>query len=158
MTGKLYDYLFNIILGTELVTGNSVQELAPEHYPYTISVVAFLDCTWYAISASLKNGSECLLQQYLETVWSMFVFHVMQVPVSVGVTAYEAAALFSGRRVIASTGEQGKDFTVLQLMIYCVFGVLAGVVGGMWTIYKHFLVIHYNNQGFIMIFLIKIDL
>ena len=61
----------------------------------------------------------------------MLVFLVMQVPVSVGVTAYEAAALFSGRRVIASTGEQGKDFTVLQLIIYCVFGVLAGVVGGM---------------------------
>ncbi|KAG5018763.1 hypothetical protein AAZX31_06G078400 [Glycine max] len=60
-----------------------------------------------------------------------WVLNLLQVPVSVGVTAYEAAALFSGRRVIASTGEQGKDFTVLQLIIYCVFGVLAGVVGGM---------------------------
>lgn len=58
-------------------------------------------------------------------------FRVIQIPVSVGVTAYEAAALFSGRRVIASTGEEGKDFSVLQLIVYCVFGILAGVVGGM---------------------------
>ncbi|KAG5031086.1 hypothetical protein JHK82_014699 [Glycine max] len=65
-------------------------------------------------------------------VWVSFLaLQIAKVPVSVGVTAYEAAALFSGRRVIASTGEQGKDFTVLQLIIYCVFGVLAGVVGGM---------------------------
>lgn len=55
----------------------------------------------------------------------------MQIPVSVGVTAYEAAALFTGRRVIASTGDQGKEFTSLQLIIYCVFGVMAGIVGGL---------------------------
>lgn len=55
----------------------------------------------------------------------------MQIPVSVGVTAYEASALFSGRRVISSTGDQGKTFTVLQLTIYCIFGVLAGIVGGL---------------------------
>ncbi|BAT78310.1 hypothetical protein LR48_Vigan561s004600 [Vigna angularis] len=60
-----------------------------------------------------------------------WVLNLLQIPVSVGVTAYEAAALFSGRRVIASTGEEGKNFTVLQLIIYCVFGILAGVVGGM---------------------------
>lgn len=55
----------------------------------------------------------------------------MQIPVSVGVTAYEAFALFTGRRVIASTGDDGKDFTVLQLMVYCFFGVSAGLVGGL---------------------------
>ncbi|CAJ1973863.1 unnamed protein product [Sphenostylis stenocarpa] len=93
--GNLYEYLFNIVLGTELVTGNSVQELPPEHYSDT----------------------------------SFFAF--AKVPVSVGVTAYEAAALFSGRRAISSTGQDGKDFTVLQLIIYCVFGILAGLVGGM---------------------------
>lgn len=39
--------------------------------------------------------------------------------------------LFTGRRVIASVGDQGKEFTVFQLVIYCVFGMLAGIVGGM---------------------------
>lgn len=55
----------------------------------------------------------------------------MQIPISVGVTAYEASALFSGRKVISSTGDQGKDFTAFQLIIYSVFGILAGVVGGL---------------------------
>ncbi|ESW09174.1 hypothetical protein PHAVU_009G106400 [Phaseolus vulgaris] len=71
-------------------------------------------------------------ETYTTTCSTLYwVLNLLQVPVSVGVTAYEAAALFSGRRVIASTGEEGKDFTVLQLTIYCVFGILAGVVGGM---------------------------
>lgn len=61
----------------------------------------------------------------------MFHMLYMQIPVSVGVTAYEAAALFTGRRVIASTGDQGKEFTSLRLIIYCVFGVMAGIVGGL---------------------------
>lgn len=61
----------------------------------------------------------------------MFYMFYMQIPISVGVTAYEATALFTGKRVIASVGDQGKEFTVIQLAIYCVFGMLAGIVGGM---------------------------
>ena len=61
----------------------------------------------------------------------MFYMLHIQIPIAVGVTAYEATALFTGRRVIASTGDQGKAFTVGQLVIYCVFGVLAGIVGGL---------------------------
>jgi len=115
LTGNLYDYLFNIVLGTELVTGNSVQVFPPQHLLLYKSVKKMVPNACYNILKPFK-------------AW---LFHVMQVPVSVGVTAYEASALFSGRRVIASTGEEGKDFTVLQLTIYCVFGILAGVVGGM---------------------------
>ncbi|KEH35991.1 hypothetical protein MtrunA17_Chr3g0139621 [Medicago truncatula] len=43
----------------------------------------------------------------------------------------KATALFTQRRVIASAGDQGKAFTVGLLIIYCVFGVLAGIVGGL---------------------------
>ncbi|XP_020217323.1 sulfite exporter TauE/SafE family protein 3 isoform X2 [Cajanus cajan] len=71
-------------------------------------------------------------ETYTSTCSTLYwVLNLLQVPISIGVTAYEAAALFSGRRVIASTGDEGKDFTVLQLVIYCVFGILAGLVGGL---------------------------
>ncbi|KAJ6406356.1 hypothetical protein OIU84_009972 [Salix udensis] len=44
---------------------------------------------------------------------------------------YEAVSLYKGHRIIASKGAGGINFTVLQLVIYCLFGVLAGVVGGL---------------------------
>ncbi|XP_015945726.1 sulfite exporter TauE/SafE family protein 3 [Arachis duranensis] len=74
-----------------------------------------------------------IIKEYYTTTCSTayWVLNILQIPVSVGVTAYEASGLFSGRRVISSTGDEGKNFTVLQLFIYCVFGLLAGVVGGL---------------------------
>ncbi|XP_048332262.2 sulfite exporter TauE/SafE family protein 3 [Ziziphus jujuba] len=60
-----------------------------------------------------------------------WVLNLMQVPVSVGVTLYEAVSLYNGRRVIASKGESGTNLKVHQLILYCAFGVLAGIVGGL---------------------------
>lgn len=56
---------------------------------------------------------------------------VLQIPVSVGVTLYEAVNLYKGRRIIASKGDEGTDFQVHQLILYCFLGVVAGVVGGL---------------------------
>ncbi|MED6109293.1 hypothetical protein PIB30_032059 [Stylosanthes scabra] len=74
-----------------------------------------------------------IIKEYYTTTCSIayWVLNILQIPVSIGVTSYEAYGLFSGRRVISSTGDDGKHFTVLQLFIYCVFGLLAGVVGGL---------------------------
>jgi len=58
-------------------------------------------------------------------------FVVFQIPVSVGVSMYEAVSLYKGHRIIASKGTEGTNFRVLQLVIYCLFGILAGVVGGL---------------------------
>ncbi|KAK1367744.1 Transmembrane protein TauE like protein [Heracleum sosnowskyi] len=60
-----------------------------------------------------------------------WVLNSLQVPVSVGVSLYEAVGLYTGRRVIASNGESGTHVGVGQLFVYCFFGVLAGVVGGL---------------------------
>ncbi|XP_021894891.1 sulfite exporter TauE/SafE family protein 3 [Carica papaya] len=60
-----------------------------------------------------------------------WVLNLMQIPVSLGVSGYEAVSLYRGRRVIASKGDQGTNFQVHQLALYCFFGVLAGVVGGL---------------------------
>ncbi|KAK9032241.1 hypothetical protein V6N11_056515 [Hibiscus sabdariffa] len=60
-----------------------------------------------------------------------WVLNLMQIPVSVAVTVYEAVGLYKGHRVIASKGEHGTNFTVYELISYCFFGVLAGIVGGL---------------------------
>ncbi|KHG13748.1 Flavonol synthase/flavanone 3-hydroxylase [Gossypium arboreum] len=54
-----------------------------------------------------------------------------KIPVSVAVSAYEAVSLYKGNRAIASKGEQGSNFQAHQLVSYCFFGVLAGIVGGL---------------------------
>ncbi|XP_020097854.1 uncharacterized protein LOC109716716 [Ananas comosus] len=70
-----------------------------------------------------NNTSNCSI--------SYWTLNMLQIPVAVGVTGYEAFSLFTGRRVIASKGDEGANFRVLQLFLYCFFGVLAGVVGGL---------------------------
>lgn len=50
---------------------------------------------------------------------------------SLGVAGYEAVSLYMGKRVISSKGNEEIGFTVLQLVSYCLVGVLAGVVGGL---------------------------
>ncbi|GMI95042.1 hypothetical protein like AT2G25737 [Hibiscus trionum] len=60
-----------------------------------------------------------------------WVLNLMQIPVSVAVTLYEAVGLYKGHRVIASKGEHGTNFTAYELFGYCFFGVLAGIVGGL---------------------------
>ncbi|OUZ99964.1 Transmembrane protein TauE like [Macleaya cordata] len=62
---------------------------------------------------------------------SYWVLSSMQIPVSVGVTLYEAVGLYNGKKAIASMGEAGTDWKVHQLIFYCFVGVLAGVVGGL---------------------------
>ncbi|KAF7150483.1 hypothetical protein RHSIM_Rhsim02G0182100 [Rhododendron simsii] len=60
-----------------------------------------------------------------------WVLNLLQIPVSVGVTLYEAINLYKGRRVIASKGDDGTNWKVHQLLLYCASGVLAGIVGGL---------------------------
>ena len=61
----------------------------------------------------------------------LFLFFVIQFPVTFGVSAYEAVNLYKGKRVIASKGEDGTNWKVHQLVLYCSCGILAGVVGGL---------------------------
>ncbi|XWS17737.1 hypothetical protein CRYUN_Cryun33cG0093000 [Craigia yunnanensis] len=60
-----------------------------------------------------------------------WVLNLLQIPISLGVSLYEAVSLYKGRRVIASKGDQGTNWQVHQLATYCAFGVLAGIVGGL---------------------------
>ncbi|XP_038985028.1 sulfite exporter TauE/SafE family protein 3-like [Phoenix dactylifera] len=62
---------------------------------------------------------------------SYWILDLLQIPVSVVVASYEAVSLYRGKRVIASKGDEGTNWRVLQLFLYCATGVLAGMVGGL---------------------------
>ncbi|XP_008792340.2 sulfite exporter TauE/SafE family protein 3-like [Phoenix dactylifera] len=64
------------------------------------------------------------------SIW-FWVLNLLQIPVSMAVTLYEAISLYNGKRVIASNGHEGTNWKVHQLFIYCSLGVLAGIVGGL---------------------------
>ncbi|XP_010249715.1 PREDICTED: uncharacterized protein LOC104592187 [Nelumbo nucifera] len=60
-----------------------------------------------------------------------WVLNLLQIPIAVVVSGYEAISLYRGRRVIASKGDAGTNWKVHQLILYCSCGVLAGMVGGL---------------------------
>ncbi|KAF8407052.1 hypothetical protein HHK36_006177 [Tetracentron sinense] len=71
-------------------------------------------------------------QHYTTTCSTVYwILNMLQVPVAVGVTLYEAVSLYKGRRVIASRGEEVTNWRVHQLILYSFCGILAGVVGGL---------------------------
>ncbi|KAK6119523.1 hypothetical protein DH2020_046734 [Rehmannia glutinosa] len=65
-------------------------------------------------------------------VWLAFLaLQIIKIPVSLGVSGYEAVSLYKGLRKLGSKGEAGTNFKVHQLLIYGFFGILAGMVGGL---------------------------
>ncbi|KAK4354469.1 hypothetical protein RND71_026663 [Anisodus tanguticus] len=62
------------------------------------------------------------------TYW---ILNLLQVPVAVGASAYEAVCLYKGTRVVMSSGEAVITWKVHQLILYCCCGILAGIVGGL---------------------------
>ncbi|KAM1077759.1 hypothetical protein ACFX2I_024904 [Malus domestica] len=62
------------------------------------------------------------------TYW---LIELLQIPVAVGVTSYQAVNLYKGRRVIASKGEASTKWPVYKLIAYCAGGIAAGILGGL---------------------------
>ncbi|KAG2722926.1 hypothetical protein I3843_02G127200 [Carya illinoinensis] len=60
-----------------------------------------------------------------------WVLNLLQIPVAVGASSYEAVKLYKGQRVIASNGEAGTNWKVHQLVLCCAGGLVAGIVGGL---------------------------
>ncbi|KAH9714335.1 Sulfite exporter TauE/SafE family protein 3 [Citrus sinensis] len=60
-----------------------------------------------------------------------WVLNFLQIPVAGAVSAYEAIALYKGRRKIASKGDGRTKWRAHQLVLYCACGIMAGVVGGL---------------------------
>ncbi|RXH88604.1 hypothetical protein DVH24_000203 [Malus domestica] len=65
-------------------------------------------------------------------VWIIILgLQIGKIPVTVGVTSYEAVKVYKGQRVIASRGEAGAKWRVHNLVSYCFFGIIAGLIGGL---------------------------
>ncbi|XP_055828772.1 sulfite exporter TauE/SafE family protein 3-like [Solanum dulcamara] len=62
------------------------------------------------------------------TYW---ILSLLQLPIAVGASAYEAVCLYKGSRVILSSGEAVITWKVHQLILYCCCGILTGIVGGL---------------------------
>ncbi|KAG0467203.1 hypothetical protein HPP92_018783 [Vanilla planifolia] len=60
-----------------------------------------------------------------------WILNALQLPIALSVTMYEAISLIKGRRTVASRGKPDVCWKGLQLFLYCCFGVLAGIVGGL---------------------------
>ncbi|CAI9284338.1 unnamed protein product [Lactuca saligna] len=64
------------------------------------------------------------------SIW-YWVLNLLQVPISFGVSGYEAVSLYKGTRKISSKGDSQSELRVGQLIVYCFCGILAGMVGGL---------------------------
>ncbi|XP_047973088.1 sulfite exporter TauE/SafE family protein 3 [Salvia hispanica] len=60
-----------------------------------------------------------------------WVVNFMQIPVALGVSGYEGFCLYKGYRKLGSKGDDGTNFKIHQLITYGLFGILAGLVGGL---------------------------
>ncbi|XVF86617.1 hypothetical protein PTKIN_Ptkin18bG0056700 [Pterospermum kingtungense] len=76
-----------------------------------------------ALQIAKNHSTTCSIEYW--------VLNFLQIPVAAGVSLYEAICLYKGRRKIASKGDVVANWRIHKLVIYCAFGVLAGVLGGM---------------------------
>jgi len=60
-----------------------------------------------------------------------WVLNLLQIPVAMSVSLYEAVGLYRGTKSVASKGEAGINWKISQLLLYFFCGILAGVVGGL---------------------------
>ncbi|XP_021887077.1 sulfite exporter TauE/SafE family protein 3-like, partial [Carica papaya] len=63
--------------------------------------------------------------------WAYWVFNVLQIPVAVGVSSYEAVSVYKGKRKMASRGEARAEWKAWKLVFFCLCGVVGGIVGGL---------------------------
>ncbi|KAH1236901.1 Sulfite exporter TauE/SafE family protein 3 [Glycine max] len=60
-----------------------------------------------------------------------WVINLLQVPIAVGMSSYQAMRLYKGQRIIGSKGDQQTNWRVLQLILFCACGILAGTIAGL---------------------------
>ncbi|XP_076908539.1 sulfite exporter TauE/SafE family protein 3-like [Bidens hawaiensis] len=60
-----------------------------------------------------------------------WVLNLSQIPISFGISGYEAICLYKGTRTISSIGDSASNLRIGQLVLYCFCGVVAGLVGGL---------------------------
>ncbi|KAG2699725.1 hypothetical protein I3760_07G203700 [Carya illinoinensis] len=111
--------------------GNGVQKDSKETevgilenvYWKELGLLVFVWVAFLAIQIAKNHTTTCST--------AYWAFNLLQIPISFGVSLYEAVGLYKGHRVIASRGEETTNWRVHQLVLNCAFGILAGMVGGL---------------------------
>ncbi|XXG47973.1 hypothetical protein AAC387_Pa02g2529 [Persea americana] len=88
-----------------------------------LGLLVFVWVAFLALQISKNYTTTCSI--------GYWVLNFLQIPISFGVSLYEAISLYTGRRVIGSKGDEGTNWKIYQLILYCCCGILAGVVGGL---------------------------
>ncbi|KOM30822.1 hypothetical protein LR48_Vigan01g037700 [Vigna angularis] len=57
--------------------------------------------------------------------------NLLQIPIAVGMSSYQAMRLYKGKRSIASKGDKQPRWRVWQLILFCCCGTLAGTLAGL---------------------------
>nr|XP_027186404.1 sulfite exporter TauE/SafE family protein 3-like [Cicer arietinum] len=99
------------------------------HTTYQITVAG--QSSLVATQSSLAATSESHTQNYTTGSVAYWILNLLQVPIIVGMSSYEAVLLYKGKRVIASKEDQQTQWSVQQLIIYCACGIVAGIIGGL---------------------------
>ncbi|XP_026419988.1 sulfite exporter TauE/SafE family protein 3-like [Papaver somniferum] len=97
-----------------------------------VKVTIFENVYWNELAILVFIWVAFLLLQINETTtrsMSYWILSTMQIPVSVGGSLYQADSLYKGKKAIASMGVAGMKWKKHQLIIYCLTGVLSGMVG-----------------------------
>ncbi|XP_042417649.1 sulfite exporter TauE/SafE family protein 3-like [Zingiber officinale] len=88
-----------------------------------LGLLVFVWMSFLALQIAKNSTATC-------STW-YWILNFLQIPISISVTLYEGIGLYRGERVIASTGVQGSNLKVSQLLVYCFSGVIGGIVGGL---------------------------
>ncbi|XP_029127552.1 sulfite exporter TauE/SafE family protein 3-like [Cajanus cajan] len=76
-----------------------------------------------------------------------WLLNLLQVPIAVGMSSYEAVRLYKGKRIIASMGDQQTHWRVLPLILFCACGTLAGMIAGLLGLGGGFILSIVVNPG-----------
>ncbi|ONK67037.1 uncharacterized protein A4U43_C06F15000 [Asparagus officinalis] len=104
-------------------TADAVVPLLQNVYWKELGLLFFVWVAFLALQIAKNYASNCSMRYW--------VLNLLQIPVSVGVSMYEAVSLYNGKRVIASKGNEVTEWKVIRLVLYCVTGIVAGMVGGL---------------------------
>ncbi|KAL0354674.1 UNVERIFIED_CONTAM: Sulfite exporter TauE/SafE family protein 3 [Sesamum radiatum] len=95
--------------------------------------LSILVAVWLIILLLHRQGHfPSFLQDYTATCSAAYwTVTLLQIPVAVGASGYQAVCLYKGWRVVESKGGAGISWRVHQLILCCFCGILAGIVGGL---------------------------
>ncbi|KAL2928511.1 Sulfite exporter TauE/SafE family protein 3 [Bienertia sinuspersici] len=88
--------------------------------------VGILFAVWFVILGlqfAQKNTTTCSA--------AFWITNLLQIPVALGASGYEAYLLYTGKRVIASRGAAAGNWKLHQLFLCLFLGMTAGMVGGL---------------------------